>query len=164
MDSSTTVPDLLPKKNDDTDYSSLEIPIRSGNGSQIVCFIVYNGLICNHSLCTHDRVRESRDKAGLKFCFIRVEAYVPVNLFFSHVGTFSCVEPVLIVFPPAPKKGMVKFSRKGHFQRVHKPASFIFSPVLSSFTFLSQFTNPLEAGCCYCQPFKQKNIEKNLLA
>ena len=70
---------------------------------------------------------------------------------------------------PAPKRGMVKFSRKGHFQRVackegtfkraatckegtFKPASFIFSPALSSFTFLSQFTNPLEAGCCYCQP------------
>ena len=90
-----------------------------------------------------------------------------------------------LVFPPAPKKGMVKFSNKGHFQRAAlaatckegtlkgaatckagtlKPASFIFSPVLSSFTFLSQCTNPLEAGCCYCQPFKQKNIEKNLFA
>ena len=85
------------------------------------------------------------------------------------------------MFPPAPKKGMVKFSRKGHFQRVatckegtfkrvgtckegtFKPASFIFSPVLSSFTFLSQFTNPLEVGCCYCQPFKQKTLKKIFL-
>ena len=85
------------------------------------------------------------------------------------------------MFPPAPKKGMVKFSRKGHFQRAatckegtfkravtckegtFKPASFIFSPVLSSFTFLSQFTNPLEAGCCFCQPFKQKTLKKIFL-
>ena len=53
-------------------------------------------------------------------------------------------------------------SKKGHFQRTAtckegtfksaltskvgtiKPAIFNFSPVLSSFTFLSQFTNPLE--------------------
>ena len=81
----------------------------------------------------------------------------------------------------APKKGMVKFSRKGHFQRVatckegtfkcaekckegtFKPSSVIFSPVLSSFTFHSQFTNPLEAGCCYCQPFKQKTLKKIFL-
>ena len=87
-----------------------------------------------------------------------------------------------VVFPLAPEKGMVNFSRKGHFQRAatckegtfkraatckegtFKPASFIFSPVLSSFTFLSQFTNPLEAGCCYCQPFKQKTLKKNLFA
>ena len=59
---------------------------------------------------------------------------------------------IKLVFPPDPKKGMVKFSRKGHFQRAatckegtfkcmatckegtFKPASFIFSPVLSSFT------------------------------
>ena len=85
------------------------------------------------------------------------------------------------MFPPAPKKGMEKFSRKGHFQRVvtckggtfkrtvtckectFKPASFIFSPVLSSFTFLSQFTHPLEAGCCYCQPSKQKTLKKIFL-
>ena len=83
----------------------------------------------------------------------------------------------MVVFPPAPKKGMVKFSRKGHFQRAatckegtfkraatcnegtFKPATFIFSPVLS-FTFFSQFTNPFEAGCCYCQPFKQKTLKK----
>ena len=86
-----------------------------------------------------------------------------------------------VVFPPAPKKGMVKFSRKGHFQRAatckegtfkraatckkgtFMPTSFIFSPVLSSFTFLSQFTNPLEAGCCYCQPFNQKTLKKIFL-
>ena len=86
-----------------------------------------------------------------------------------------------LVFPPAQKKGMVKFARKGHFQHAatckegtiksavtckegtFKPPSFIFSPVLSSFTFLSQFTNPLEAGCCYCQPFKQKTLKKILL-
>ena len=89
--------------------------------------------------------------------------------------------PADIVFPPAPKKGMVKSSRKGHFQRTatckegtskraatckegtFKPASFIFSPVLSSFTFLSLFTNPLEAGCCYCQPFKQKTLKQFFL-
>ena len=77
--------------------------------------------------------------------------------------------------------GMVKFSRNGHFQRVatckegtfkraatckegtFKPASFIFLPALYSFTFLSQFTNPLEAGCCYCQPFKQKTLKKIFL-
>ena len=76
---------------------------------------------------------------------------------------------------------MVKFLRKGHFQRaaackegtfkraatcregIFKPASFIFSPDLSSFTFLSQFTNPLEAGCCYCKPFKQKTLKKIFL-
>ena len=85
------------------------------------------------------------------------------------------------MFPPAPKKGMVKFSRKGHFQRAatckegtfkraatykegtFKPASFIFLPVLSSFTFLSQFTNPLEARSCSCQPFKQKTLKKIFL-
>ena len=95
----------------------------------------------------------------------------------AHVWTCS----VLIVFPPVPKKGMVKFSRKGHFQRAVtckegtfqrtatckegtvKPASFIFFLVLSSFTFISQNTNPLEAGCCYCQHFKLKHIKKIFL-
>ena len=34
------------------------------------------------------------------------------------VGTVGLIEMVLlIVFPPAPKKGMVKFLRKGHFKR-----------------------------------------------
>ena len=99
----------------------------------------------------------------------------------GHLRCSRAANASIIVFPPAPKKGMVKFSRKGHFQRAapckegtfnpavtckegtFKPASFIFSPVLSSFTFLSQFTNPLEAGCCYCQPFKQKILKKIFL-
>ena len=93
----------------------------------------------------------------------------------SDLSYFHCGPK--LVFPPAPKKGMVKSSRKGHFQRAatckegtykraatckegtFKTASFIFSLVLSSFTFLSQFTNPLEAGCCYCQPFKQNTLK-----
>ena len=69
---------------------------------------------------------------------------------------------VKIVYPPAPKKGMVKFSRKGHFQRAatckegifkhaatckegtFKPASLTFLQSYLLLPFFPKFTNPLE--------------------
>ena len=36
---------------------------------------------------------------------------------FEHTMCSSNLQGTQVVFPPAPKKGMVRFSKKGHFQR-----------------------------------------------
>ena len=50
---------------------------------------------------------------------IRFTAWAVCNLILLKLQYFVAFNKwyVLLVFPPATKKGMVKFSRKGHFQR-----------------------------------------------